>query len=93
MPYINGLLTVILGTHALAALLFPDAVRRHYPHPVRPVAEHVPFGKSSLAVTSAFRVPQLIRVLLNAVFRHLRAIETLISEAASTGVRTPDFFA
>lgn len=67
----------IVSTHARAHALLADAIRRRYPHPVRPATEHVAYARSVLAVARSVPHPALVASLVNAVFERLGAIEQL----------------
>lgn len=77
-PLIERIVTAAVSTHARATYLVTDAISRRYPHPVRPVVEHVAFSRAVLFVARAVPAPPLVRAITNALFERLSAIEATV---------------
>lgn len=77
-PLIERVVVAAINTHARATHLLTDAISRRYPHPVRPVAEHIAFSRAILFVSRVIPSAPLVRAIMNSLFERLSAIEATV---------------
>lgn len=74
------LVSFILDTHPRAASVLVSAIRKKYPHPVRPAAEHAAFARGVLCLARNVNIHSVSDALVGMVIDRLASTEALAGD-------------